>query len=393
MKLLKKISITAVFMIWTANTVFAKEIKAPDVRALGAVLMDEKSGRVLWEKNSKEPLPNASTTKIMTCILALESGKLDETVTVSKNAAVQPETKMGLAEGEQIKLGDLLYPLMLQSSNDAAVAIAEHIGGSVEGFAHMMNEKAIQIGALNTEFVTPNGLDSGNHHSTAYDMALITRYALKNEEFLKIINTPSITIPLKNMDEKSYTVYNKNRLLNEYSGAIGVKTGFTGRAGNCFVGAAQRNGMTLISVVLASGWGSLGKERKWSDTKKILDYGFDNFSLVKVMDGGADTGSVPVAVSKDGFVSTETENEGWACISAEEAENLRTDIEFKNYIEAPVLKGEIVGKASVYTENGEKLFETNILADSNVERHDFNSCLKKVINLWLNMDFKFILCI
>ena len=111
------------------------------------------------------------------------------------------------------------------------------------------------------------------------------------------------------------------------------------------------------------------------------------------MDGGADTGNAPVAVSKDGFVSTETENEGWACISAEEAENLRTDIEFKNYIEAPVLKGEIVGKASVYTENGEKLFETNILADSNVERHDFNSCLKKVIDLWLNMDFKFILCI
>ena len=385
------ILILTVFL--TPNYVFGQTAEAPEVYAQGAVLMDGKTGRVLWEKNMGEELPMASTTKIMTCILALESGKLEEIVETSGTAAAAPKVKMGLARGEKHRLYDLLYPLMLQSSNDAAVAIAEHIGGSVEGFAHMMNEKAIQIGALNTEFVTPNGLDSGNHHSTAYDMALITRYALKNEEFLKIINTPSITIPLKNMDEKSYTVYNKNRLLNEYSGAIGVKTGFTGRAGNCFVGAAQRNGMTLISVVLASGWGSLGKERKWSDTKKILDYGFDNFSLVKIMDGGADTGNAPVAVSKDGFVSTETENEGWACMSAEEAENLRMDIEFKNYIEAPVLKGEIVGKASVYTENGEKLFETNILADSNVERHDFNSCLKKVINLWLNMDFKFILCI
>ena len=171
------IFILTVFL--TPNYAFGQTTEAPEVYAQGAVLMDGKTGRVLWEKNMGEKLPMASTTKIMTCILALESGKLEEIVETSGTAAAAPKVKMGLARGEKHRLYDLLYPLMLQSSNDAAVAIAEHIGGSVEGFAHMMNEKAIQIGALNTEFVTPNGLDSGNHHSTAYDMALILKEVLK----------------------------------------------------------------------------------------------------------------------------------------------------------------------------------------------------------------------
>ncbi len=373
-----------------SQSVFAKTDE-PKVYAQGAVLMDFKTGRVLWQKNMDEELPMASTTKIMTAILALESGKLEDVTVASSRAASAPQVKMGIKKGEKHRLYDLLYPLMLMSANDAAIVIAEHIGGSVEGFAEMMNEKAKEIGALNTEFVTPNGLDEGNHHSTAYDMALIARYALNNSDFVDIINTPEITIPLKNSDEKSYTFNNKNRLLKEYEGAIGVKTGFTGKAGNCFVGAAERNGMELISVVLASGWGNAGKERKWSDTKNILDYGFENYKITKIIGEGTNTGKVTVLKSKEGFVNTEIAESGFACVTEEELTGIKTVVNLKKSVEAPVKINDVLGTASVYTQNGELLFETDIMASENIERHDLNSCIKKTINLWLNCDFKYIL--
>ena len=383
--------ITVLIIVLTFSQSVLGEVKEPKVYAQGAVLMDFKTGRVLWQKNMNEELPMASTTKIMTAILALESGMLDDVTVASKRAASSPQVKMGIKEGEEHRLYDLLYPLMLMSANDAAVVIAEHIGGSVEGFAQMMNEKAKEIGALNTEFVTPNGLDKGNHHSTAYDMALIARYALNNEDFVKIINTPTITIPLKNSDEKSYTFNNKNRLLKEYEGAIGVKTGFTGKAGNCFVGAAERDGMELISVVLASGWGNTGKERKWSDTKSILDYGFENYQITEVVKEGASTGKVPVLKSKEGFVNTQIAESGFACVTEEELKGLKTVVDLKKSVEAPVKINDVLGSISVYTQNGELLFKTNIVSSENIERHDLNSCIKKTINLWLNCDFKFIL--
>ena len=218
---MKKI-LALIFSFLFAINVYGADL---DIVSQSAVVMDCKTERVLWQKNMDKEMPMASTTKIMTAVIALESGKTEEIVVAGKNAATAPKVKMGLSTGEKHRLYDLLYPLMLQSSNDAAVAIAEHIGGNIEGFAVLMNEKAKKLGANNTEFVTPNGLDKGNHHSTAYDMALISRYALENEDFLKIINTKSITIPLKNNDEKQYSIYNKNRLLSEYDGAIGVKTG------------------------------------------------------------------------------------------------------------------------------------------------------------------------
>ena len=383
--------ITVLIMALMFSQSVLGETKEPKVYAQGAVLMDFKTGRVLWQKNMNEELPMASTTKIMTAILALESGMLDDVTVASKKASSAPQVKMGIKEGEKHRLYDLLYPLMLMSANDAAVVIAEHIGGSVEGFAQMMNEKAKEIGALNTEFVTPNGLDKGNHHSTAYDMALITRYALNNADFVEIINTPSITIPLKNSDEKSYTFNNKNRLLKEYEGAIGVKTGFTGKAGNCFVGAAERDGMELISVVLASGWGNAGKERKWSDTKNILDYGFENYQMTEVVKKGIHTGKVNVIKSKEGTVNTQTAESGFACITQEELNDLKTVVNLKKSVEAPVKINDVLGTASFYIKNGELLFQTDIVSSENIERHDLNSCIKKTVNLWLNCDFEFIL--
>lgn len=362
-------------------SVSADEIKAPDVKALGAVLIDAQSGRVLWEQNGYEPLANASTTKIMTCVLALESGMLDDTVTVSANAASQPKVRMGLSAGEQIKLKDLLYALMLQSSNDAAVAIAEHIGGSVEAFCGMMNKKAAELGAKDTNFETPNGLDGENHHSTAYDMAMITKYALGVEGFKDIIGTKQISI---NSDKCTYSIVNKNRLLNEYDGAIGVKTGFTGKAGNCFVGAAERNGMTLISVVLGSGWGTVGKNRKWIDTKNILNYGFQNYLYYDVCVKKDYVDTIPVNNSYGESVRVCTAEDIRLPLNQSEREALYAELKLPENIDAPVKEGEEVGRIIFKTDSDTVIAESPLLACSTVNSKDVKTTAKMLIKYWIN---------
>lgn len=383
---MKKI-LALIFSFLFAINVYGADL---DIVSQSAVVMDCKTGRVLWQKNMDKEMPMASTTKIMTAVIALESGKTEETVVAGKNAATAPKVKMGLSTGEKHRLYDLLYPLMLQSSNDAAVAIAEHIGGNIEGFAVLMNEKAKKLGANNTEFVTPNGLDKGNHHSTAYDMALISRYALENEDFLKIINTKSITIPLKNNDEKQYSIYNKNRLLSEYDGAIGVKTGFTNKAGNCFVGAAQRGEKRFVSVVLASGWGSRGKEAKWSDTKKLLNYAFDNYNYYEVLKKGENTGNVAIIKGDVQSVPTEIEEGFTACLTEEENKNIKISVNIPKEIQAPVLKGKKAGKITAYLENGEIIAKSNLVFGQNAARHDFKTSMEKVLKLWFNIDVDYL---
>ncbi|MCI1959726.1 MAG: D-alanyl-D-alanine carboxypeptidase [Clostridia bacterium] len=374
--------ITFVLILLFLMKISAYGAELPKVKAQGACLMDYETGRVLYEKNMNEPLPMASTTKIMTCIIALESGKLEDIVTASSNAAKTPKVRLGLKKGEKHRLYDLLYPLMLISGNDCAVAIAEHIGGSIQGFADIMNKKAKEIGARDTEFVTPNGLDSGNHHSTAYDMALITRYALKNEKFRKIIATRQITIPLKNSDEKSYTVSSKNRLLNEFDGAIGVKTGFTGKAGNCFVGAAERNGLTLISVNLASGWGSAGKQQKWRDAKNMLNYGFDNYKKYKIAEKGKILGKANVTFSNTKEVPIVCDSDGYAVLTDEEYKDLKVHTDFKKNTDAPVHTGDLMGTMTISTDLGETLFKCNIVAANNAERFKFKDSFKRIMEIW-----------
>ena len=353
----------------------------PEVKALGAVLMEAESGRVLWEKNAEAPLPNASTTKIMTCLIALESGMLDDTVMVSPNAASKPETRMGLSAGEKIKLRDLLYPMMLESANDAAVAVAEHIAGSEEEFCDMMDERALEIGAMDTDFETANGLDRDGHHSTAMDMARITAYALENEDFREIISAPSATVK---SDRRTYTVANKDRLLKEYDGAIGVKTGFTGLAGQCFVGAAKREGMTLISVVLGSGWGSSGKERKWIDTKNLLNYGFENFELYTLAEAGDFASEVSVKGAYEDNVVTEISKKVVMPLTVEERMGIKTKINVPMEINAPIEKGQTVGELSFFGTDGEILAKTDIIAAGEAAEKDFKSTALLLIKHWIN---------
>jgi len=369
------------FVCVTTTKVEASRLEPHEIYARGAVIMDMDSGRVLWEKNGRETLSMASTTKIMTAIIALENSDLSETVTVSSRASIAPKVKMYLTKGEKISLEGLLYALMLQSSNDAAVAVAEHVGGTVEDFCYMMSIKAKELGALDTSFETPNGLDSENHFSTAYDLAIITRYALKNEKFVKIINTGYYSVT---SDKRNYDIRNKNRFLNEYDGAFGVKTGFTGEAGNCFVGACERDGMKIITVVLASGWGDLGKEQKWIDTKKMMEYAFGNYKYQNLIHEGDKAGITTVSRSKTTEMPLYFSEEIDLPMTNEEKEKIEMVKNIPENIEAPIKAGEYVGNVKLFT-GGDFLAETEVFASGNAERHDFETSLKKTLKYFLDI--------
>ena len=363
-------------LILTVNC-YGENIK-PQVDALSAVLIDGDTGRILLGKNENEPMAMASTTKIMTAIVTIENANISKKITVSKNATLAPPVKMHLQVGEELTIEQLLYALLMQSSNDAAVAIAEGVGGSVENFCKMMNNKAKELGCTDTEFVTPNGLDKGNHHSTAYDMALIGAYAIKNSEFIRISNTKNISF---SSNKKSYSIVNKNQLLNSYNGAIGIKTGFTGKAGHCFVGAAKRGDITLVSVVLASGWGTAGKARKWSDTVKILNYGFDNYKKYSIIGDNVD---IYVDKAKVNKTTLKYKNSVELLLN----ENEKNSVTFKNkvpsIIEAPIYKDSKIGIGEVYIDNY-KVADIDIVASENVSRHSLGNSFNKIIKDWIQL--------
>jgi len=247
---------------------------AMDLSAECACLVSADTGEVIYAKREREKRPMASTTKIMTGLIASEYERPDEIVTVSANAESQEGSSIYLKKGEKISLDDLLCGLMLNSGNDAAVAIAEHIGKNVESFAELMTKKAKEIGANDTNFKNPNGLDEEGHYTTAYDLALIAAHAMKNENFAKTVATKNSTAAL----ESGQILYfkNHNKLLDMYEGANGVKTGFTKASGRCLVSAAEREGVRLIAV-------TLNAPDDWNDHKKMLDYGFENITAQSIV--------------------------------------------------------------------------------------------------------------
>lgn len=316
-------------------------------------VMDTASGRLLLSKNEQEPMPMASTTKIMTCILALESDRLDEFVPVSSYAASMPDVQLNIREGEKYRLRDLLYSLMLESHNDTAVAIAEYLGGSVKGFADKMNEKARELGCESTSFVTPNGLDDEKHYTTAKELCMISAYAIQNEDFLKIIQTPQYQFQDQS-GKRNFTVNNHDAFLGMYDGAIGIKTGFTGNAGYCFCGAAKRKGRTLVSAVLACGWPP-HKTYKWSDTKQLMDYGFEGFQTCDIP-LGQDTFNLPVENGRQHTVlvsalSKDTDSVPMP-LRIDDVIELKTSLPEK--LTAPVRGGDIIGYKELLL-NGEIL--------------------------------------
>ncbi|WP_317633800.1 D-alanyl-D-alanine carboxypeptidase family protein [Perspicuibacillus lycopersici] len=259
-----------------------KSFASVSVNSAAAIVMDQKTGRVFFEKNANEPMKIASITKIMTAIIAIESGKLDEEVTISKNAVNTEGSSIYLKEKEKMKLEDLVYGLMLRSGNDAAVAIAEYVGGSVEGFVYLMNEKAAQIGMKNTHFANPHGLDdSDEHYSTAYDMAILTKYAMQNDKYKEIAGTKVHYAPNPSSKwDRKWT--NKNRLLTGlYKYSTGGKTGYTKKAHRTLVSTASKDGMDLIAVTLNS-----PSSGDWNEHIRMFEFVFSDFEYQTILKDG-----------------------------------------------------------------------------------------------------------
>lgn len=346
------------------------------LHSLSALLLDSENDRVLYEDNGKKRMPMASTTKIMTCIVALENADLNGTVTVSSYAASMPDVQLKMRKGDQFYLKDLLFSLMLESHNDTAVAIAEYIGGTVEGFATMMNDKAKELRCYDTNFVTPNGLDAEGHYTTARDLAIIASYAIKNEQFIAITNTSAHSFN-EIKKGKAYAVSNKNRFLYMMEGAIGVKTGFTNDAGYCFVGAIKEDGKTLISVVLGCGWPP-NKSLKWSDTKELMSYGVENYEEKQIFQ---EVDFDPVLV-KDGQQRYETlKVDGDLSLLMRKDELIKIHYDIPASLNAPIKANSIVGKANYYV--GDLLYaELPIYATTDILKIDFSYCVDKILKLW-----------
>lgn len=348
-------------------------LKAEAVSAQFACVMEAQTGQVLYEKNAYTTHSMASTTKIMTALVAIEQGNLTDTVTVGENAAGTEGTSLYLKAGEKITLSDLLYGLLLQSGNDAAIAIAEHISGSVEDFALAMTEKAKALGAENTSFKNPNGLDEEGHFTTAYDLALITRAALKNEKFSEICATKSKTI-----QDGKQTVVNHNKLLNMYEGCVGVKTGYTKKTGRCLVSSAIRDGKQMICV-------TLNAPDDWNDHKRLLDDAFSGTVRFPLLAEGMTVNTLSVKKSKANTLEVLASRDFYLT-ERQDAKFENADIKFKlpDTVTAPVKKGEIIGTAEIFYK-GTLLDVVDLVAKENVAYYEvpktelFQRCFKKLL--------------
>ena len=306
-----------------------------NVSASGAVLIEAESGRILYQKDANKRRPMASTTKIMTALVALEHGDLDAPIRIPAEAVGIEGSSLYLVENEVLTLRELLYGLMLRSANDAAAAIAVAIAGSVFDFSEMMNEKAEEMGLKDTHFDNPHGLDSESHYTTAYELALITAEALKNEVFREIVSTYKMLLPQLNVPDRRLVV-NHNRLLRTYDGCIGVKTGFTKKDGRCLVSAAERDGITLIAV-------TLNAPNDWNDHKKMLDSGFSAVKRVKISSDGIE-GYLPTVGAKTDMIKYGAVGDTSAVLPNDVGE-LRVVIELPQFVFAPVKKGDVIGRA------------------------------------------------
>lgn len=344
-------------------------------------VIDADSGRVLCGRQENERMPMASTTKIMTCILALESGQQDDNVKVSSYAASMPDVQLNIRANEEYRLGDLLYSLMLESHNDTAVAIAEHLGGSVEGFAEIMNEKASELGCTDTHFVTPNGLDAQEHYTTAKELCKIAAYAIRNKEFLELIATPSYSFH-DISGKRSFTVHNHDAFLKQYPGAIGVKTGFTGKAGYCFCGAAKQDEQTLVSAVLACGWPP-NKTYKWADTKKLMNYGFAGYETKEIP---VNTGEItlPVENGQQGTVMLKRDNSRTQTVSLPltSTDQITYRQELPETLAAPVRAGDIIGYET-YSLNGECFLSVALTAEEDIPEINYRYWIGQITKLFL----------
>ncbi len=352
--MLKRFICSIVSVVIGIISVNQLQVGALEVSAKACIMIEAVTGNVIYEKNSHDRLPMASTTKIMTTILSLESGDLDTQFTVDSNAIKVEGSSMGLLEGDIVTKRALCYGMMLPSGNDSANATAIKLGGSFENFAKMMNDKAKQIGMNDTLFVTPSGLDEGGHCSTAYDMALLTRYALKNPDFREICGTYTAQVNFGNPPYDRW-LKNSNKLLNMYDGVIGVKTGFTDDAGRCLVSACERDGVTLIVV-------TLNAPNDWNDHMSLYDYGFSQVSMQSPINENFEVNLV--GASKD-TLSLERSAEVLLPNVVGCSADYKTKVYLNEFEYAPISKGETLGRVE-YLLDGEVVSTCSLISSEEV---------------------------
>lgn len=374
--MLKKILALFFIFITVCRASPGAENVSLDIDARAYTLMDPITGRILTEKNSEEKRAMASTTKIMTAIVALEYGDLSSIVKVSSKAASIGGSSFHLQSGETMKLENMLYGLLLPSGNDAAVAIAEHIGGSEKNFVDLMNLKAIEIGAKNTHFMNPHGLDEPGHYTTARDLAIIARYAWGIPKFRSIVQTRD-----KIIDDGNYKrhIYNTNRLLWSKDGVCGIKTGYTGGAGRCLVASAVKNGFQLISVVLGSG-------DHFGSSYRLLTYGFSHYKPVQVVQKGRlyTTTRVENGILDRALLAAKED----IILPVGEKETVKLKMVVPDSIAAPVVKNQPVGEIQIFIE-GIQVYKTSLVSAQDIRQRTFMDEFYKIIREWLSQKAPF----
>ncbi len=390
--MVKKIGIILLVIVCISGTVYSDEIdtdkliweddvlqtsntsEEPKLNSRAAVIYDRKSKKVIWGKKENEKRPMASTTKIMTAIVVLENANLSDTVTVSKKSAGTGGSRLGLKTGDKVTVNNLLYGLLMVSGNDAAVALAEYVGGSVEGFADKMNQKAKELGLENTHFVTPHGLDMADHYTTALELAEMADYAMNNEKFAQIVNTKNITISING---RSKSLKNTNELLGNLNGVNGVKTGFTNGANRCLVTSVNRDGMNIITVVL----GADTKKDRTNGSVKLIEYAYKNYTIYNLEDiinekyqewKNINEKRINIVQGKNDYISTRLDklDNYYIPIKKQDMNNVKVEIYSLKEMEAPIYENDYIGKLIVY--NGEeKIEELCIRSNVSIERLTF----------------------
>jgi len=343
-----RLLVLAVFfavLLWQDLTpVSAAAALEPQVLAEAAILVEADTGQVLYAKNPDARMYPASTTKILTALIVLERCDLDEKVRVPSGFTGVDGTAIYLREGEVLTVRDLLYALLVHSANDVAVALAEHVAGSVPAFTGLMNEKAASVGARHSHFVNPHGLPDENHYTTARDLALIARAAMRHPTFRKIVATKNYILPEREDPEALRHLWNTNKLLWRYEGANGIKTGYTAQAQQCLVASAQHEGRELIAVLL----GSMGNN-VWMEAATLLDYGFNGFVRSEVVGRGRSVASVKVAYGTRDVTLVTAAPFSWSFPAGEPSPAVRWDVRVPRPLVAPVQKGQEVGSLLLYS--------------------------------------------
>lgn len=357
--------------------------KVPETYSRAIVVLDRASKAIIYGKNENDVRAMASTTKIMTALVLIENADLSKTIEVSQNAASTDGSRLGLKTGDKITLNDLLYGLMLCSGNDAAVQIAETIGGSVEGFAEMMNKKALDLGLKNTSFTSPHGLDEDGHHTTAYELAILTDYALNNPTFAKVVNTKYYTVTING---KSKDLSNTNELLGYLQGVNGVKTGFTNNAGRCLVTSILRNDFNIITVVL----GADTRKIRTRDSIKLIEYTYENFEPIDISqminaeyEKWKPTYKININKGVKSEVQTKLGEQKYTMypIKKEDKQNIKLEVNEINYVEAPLLENSKLGSINVLV-NNKVIYTVDILSNEEVKKKDIKDYFFDMIGMY-----------